>query len=103
MSHLRMPVLAVGALLALGMTVPASAQTAQQTLMKQCNVEANARHLMGTSRQTFMQSCLSPPGTRHLALNRQQRRMKYCNAQARAKGLRGADQKRYMRSCLTVR
>jgi len=103
MSRLRIPTLAVAALLGLGAAVTAGAQSSQQMLMKQCNVEANAKHLMGRSRQSFMQTCLSSPRRGHLALNSQQRRMKYCNAQARAKGLRGADQKRYMSSCLRLR
>ena len=103
MSHLRTPALAVAALLALAMAGTAGAQTTQQTVMKQCNIEANARHLMGRSRQTFMQSCLRSPGKRHMALNSQQQRMRYCNAQAKAKGLRGTDQKRYVSSCLRTR
>jgi hypothetical protein len=103
MSHPRIPALAFAALLALGAAVTASAETGQRALMKQCNVEASARHLMGRSRQRFMQTCLSSPGGRRLALNSQQRRMQYCNAQARAKGLRGADQRRYVNSCLRVR
>jgi hypothetical protein len=103
MSHLRIPALAVAGLLALSAAAAAGAQTAQRNVMKQCNIEANARHLMGRSRQTFMQSCLSSPGTRHLALNRQQRRMQYCNAQAKAKGLRGGDLRRYVNSCLRMR
>lgn len=103
MSDLRIPALAVSALLALSAAVGASAQMAQRTVMKQCNVEANARHLMGRSRQTFMQSCLRSPGRRHVALNSQQRRMKLCNAQAKAKGLRGGDQRRYVSSCLRSR
>ena len=103
MSHPRVPALAIAALLALGAVATANAQTAQQALMKQCNVEASARHLMGSSRRSFMQSCLSSPGRRHLAVNSQQRRMRYCNAQAKAKGLRGADYKRYMSSCLRMR
>lgn len=103
MSHLRFPALAVAALLALGAAVAANAQTAQQTLMKRCNIQANTQHLLGRSRQTFMQSCLSSRGNRHLALNSQQRRMQYCNAQAKARGLRGPDQKRYMSSCLKLR
>ena len=103
MSHLRIPVLIAAALLALGLTATVSAQTAQRTVMKQCNVEANAKHLMGRSRQAFMKSCLSSPRGRHLALNSQQRRMKDCNAQAKAKGLRGADQRHYMSSCLKTR
>lgn len=101
MSHLRIGALAAAALLALGVAATTSAQTAQRTLMKQCNIHANARHLMGRDRQMFMQKCLS--GRRQQALNSQQQRMRSCNAQARAKGLRGADQRRYVSSCLRVR
>ena len=103
MSHLRIPALAVAALLGLSMTVTVNAQTTRSDVMKVCNVEANARHLMGRDRQTFMRTCLSSPGGRHLALNNSQRRMQYCNAQAKANGLMGSDRKRYMNSCLRAR
>lgn len=103
MARVRIPALAIAALLALSAVTTASAQTGQRALMKTCNVEANARHLMGRSRQTFMKSCLSSSKGRHLALNSQQRRMRYCNAQAKAKGLRGSDQRRYVNSCLRLR
>ena len=100
MSHRRIPALAVAALLGLSVAITGSAQTAQQMRMKQCNVDASAKHLKGHSRQSFMRMCLSGPRGGHLALNSQQRRMKDCNAQAKAKGLRGGDQKRYVISCL---
>ena len=103
MSHLRIPVLAVTAVLALGMTHTVSAETAQQTLMRQCNGEANARHLLGRDRRTFMKTCMSSPSRQHLAMTSQQRRMRYCNAQAKVKGLMGIDRKRFMNSCLRVR
>ena len=103
MSHLRIPVLAIAALLGLGMTVSASAQTSQQILMRHCNAEASARHLMGSTRRSFMRTCLRSPARQHLALTTQQRRMRYCNAQARAKSLTGDDHKRFMSSCLRMR
>lgn len=96
----RIPALAVAALFALSVAVTASAQSTQQTRMRQCNVEANAKHLLGRSRQDFMRTCLSGPAGRHRALNAQQRRMKSCSAEARRKGLKGAAHKRYMKSCL---
>ena len=103
MSHSRLPALAAAALLTLSLAVTAGAQSNQQTLMKQCNVEANAKHLMGQSRRSFMQTCLSGPRGRHLALNAQQRRMRDCSARAKAKGLKGAEHKRFMSSCLRMR
>lgn len=106
MSQLRVPVLAIAALLGLGMAVTASAQraqSAQEVVMRHCNAEANARHLMGSSRRTFIRTCLRSPSRQHLALTTQQRRMRYCNAQARAKGLRGSDHRRFMSSCLRMR
>jgi psiF repeat len=102
-SHLRIPTLAVAALLGLGMAVTAGAQNSQQMVMKHCNAEASARHLVGSSRRAFVRTCLSSPKSRHLAFNNQQRRMRYCNAQARAKGLTGDDHKRFMSSCLRMR
>ena len=103
MRHPRIPALAVAALLALGMTPAASAQNAQQTLMKQCNGEANARHLLGQDRRAFMKDCLSTPSRPRLAMTSSQRRMRVCNAQAKAKGLMGVDRKRFMSRCLRVR
>jgi hypothetical protein len=103
MSNLRIPAVAVTALLALGMSFTGSAQNAQQTLMRQCNGEANARHLPGPDRRAFMKDCLSSPPRQHLAMTSQQRRMRYCNARAKAKGLMGMDRKRFMSSCLKLR
>ena len=100
MIRLRIPALAVAALLGLGVVAIAGAQNSQQTLMKQCNMEANAKHLMGSSRQSFMRTCLRSPSKRHMALTTQQRRMRDCNAQAKAKGLKGSDHKRFMSGCL---
>lgn len=100
MSSRRIPVLAVAALLGLGMTVAATAQTTRATVMKQCNVQANSRHLMGRDRQAFMKGCLSSPRKRQAALNGQQRRMQYCNVQAKTKGLIGSDRSRYVSACL---
>lgn len=102
MSHLRIPALAIAALLGLGMTVAANAQTTRSTVTRQCNATADARHLMGRDRQTFISACLRSPG-KHLALNSQQRRMQYCNAQARAKRLVGNDRSRYVNNCLRMR
>lgn len=96
MSHRHIPALAIVALLALG-TAVASAQTPQQMRMKQCNVEASARHLMGSRRQTYLRTCLQG---RHVALTAQQQRMRFCNAQARAKGLGGTRRSSFMSSCL---
>ena len=104
MSHSRIPAVAVAALLALSLSVGATAQSNRQTrMMKHCNVEANARHLMGRDRMSFMQTCLSGPRGRHLALNSQQRRMRDCSARAKAKGLKGSEHQRFMSSCLRMR
>lgn len=103
MSAPRIPALAAAAILGLAAGLTATAQTSQQMLMKQCNVEASTRHLMGRSRQSFMQTCLRSPAKRHMALNSQQRRMKDCNAQANTKGLKGTDRRRYVNSCLRLR
>jgi hypothetical protein len=102
-SPLRLPALAAAALLGLGMAATASAQSPRSGVMKQCNIEANSRHLMGRDRQSFMRVCLSSPAKRHLALNGQQRRMQYCNAQAKARRLMGSERSRYMSSCLRAR
>ena len=103
MRRLGIPALAVAAVLGLSMTVSANGQTSRSAVMKECNVQANSRHLMGRDRQNFMQACLTSPRGRHLALNSQQRRMQYCNAQARAKGLMGSDRNRYLSRCLRAR
>ena len=95
MSYRHISVLAVTALLALGAAVT-SAQS-PQARMKQCNIEASARHLMGHRRQEFMRTCLK---SRHAALTAQQERMRRCNAQAKAKGLSGARRSSFMSSCL---
>lgn len=96
MRYRHIPALAVAALLALG-TAVTNAQTPQQMRMKQCNFDASAKHLMGSSRQAFMRACLAG---RHTMLNRQQQRMRDCNAQARVKGLSGDRRKSFMSSCL---
>lgn len=103
MSNLRIPVVAVTALLALGMSLTATAQNAQQTLMRQCNAEANARHLPGPDRRAFMKDCLRSSPRHHMAMTSPQRRMRDCNARAKAKGLTGRDRKRFMSSCLKLR
>ena len=96
MRYRHVPVLAVAVLLALGTTVT-SAQTAQQMRMKQCNVEASARHLMGSRRQAYLRTCLQG---RHAALTAQQQRMRFCNAQAKAKALSGSRRTGFLSSCL---
>jgi hypothetical protein len=103
MGSLRIAALAVAALFGLSAAVTASAQTTQQVLMKQCNIEANGKGLMGSRRRAFMRTCLRSPHRRHLALNSQQRRMRYCNEQAKAKGLMGSDRSRYVSGCLRLR
>lgn len=109
MSQLRIPTLAIAALLGLGMAVTAGAQSAQSTqsaqeiVMRHCNAEASARHLVGSSRRAYIRTCLTSPHKRRLAFNAQQRRMRYCNAQAKAKGLMGDDHRRFMSNCLRMR
>lgn len=99
MSYLRIPALAVAALLALGAAANVSAQNSQQMRMRQCNADARAKNLTGRSRQTFIQTCLSRPAGRHIA----QRNARTCSAQARARGLRGMEQRRFMDRCLRRR
>lgn len=103
MKHRRITALALAALLALSATFTVSAQGTQQEKMKQCNIEANARHLAGNERRQYMKVCLSAAGKPHKALNAQQQRMKFCNAQANVKGLKGAERKQFMSSCLKSR
>lgn len=96
MKYRHISALTVAVLLALGATVT-SAQTPQQMRMRQCNVEASARHLMGSRRQAYMRTCLQG---RHATLTAQQQKMRFCNAQAKAKGLMGARRSSFMSSCL---
>jgi len=96
MRYRHIPVLTVAVLLALATGVT-NAQTPQQMRMRQCNADASARHMMGSSRQAFMRACLSG---KRMMINRQQQRMKDCNAQARVKGLSGDRRKAFVSSCL---
>lgn len=96
MKYRHISILTVAVLLALGAAVT-NAQTPQQMRMRQCNADASAKHLMGSSRQTYMRTCLQG---RHAMLNSQQQKMKDCNAQAKVKGLSGAQRKSFMSSCL---
>ena len=100
MNHRLFPVLALGALLAVGSAVTVSAQGTQQERMRLCNTDANARHLMGANRRQYMSTCLSNRGGEHRAINSQQRKMKTCSVEAKTKGLKGAARKRYMSDCL---
>jgi hypothetical protein len=103
MNHRLIPVLALGALLAVGGAVTVSAQGTQQQRMRLCNTDANARHLMGAHRREFMSTCLSRRGREHMTTNSQQRKMKACSAEAKTRGLRGAARKRYLSDCLKGR
>lgn len=98
MRCLRIPLLAVATLLALGTLAasPASAQSSQQVRMRQCNTDARAHGLSGRARQSFMQTCLRSPSGRHVA----GRNARTCNAQARSRGLTGANQRRFVETCL---
>jgi folate-binding Fe-S cluster repair protein YgfZ len=89
--------------LALGMTVVAHAETAQQQKMTTCNADAKAKALKGADRQSFMKTCLSAGGAAPAAkaLTAQQQKMKTCNADAKAKALKGADRKTFMKTCLS--
>ncbi len=90
--------------LALGISVGAHADNAQQNKMKTCNAQAGDQKLAGDTRKTFMKSCLSAGGAATPAaktLTPQQQKMKSCNADAKTKALKGADRQTFMKSCLS--
>jgi len=79
----------------------AHAENAQQTRMKECNVQAKTQSLTGDARKSFLKTCLSnAPAADESKLNSQQQKMKDCNAEAKTKGLKGADRKTFMSTCL---
>ncbi|HVM98106.1 MAG TPA: PsiF family protein [Candidatus Acidoferrales bacterium] len=80
------------------------AESAQQTKMKDCNAQADAKGLKGAGqgkdRQAFMKECLSAKPAAAAPGNAQQEKMKACNKDASAKGLKGAERKQFMSGCL---
>ncbi len=82
----------------------ASAKSAQNDKMTQCNAEATGKHLVGPERKSFMRTCLSArpaaAGAQGKHLNAQQQRMVTCNASAKTKALKGDARKTFMRECL---
>lgn len=92
-------------LLALGMALSvgvAHAESAQQSKMKTCNVEAKDKK--GDERKAFMKECLSakPAASPEAAKPAtQQEKMKTCNADAKTKALKGDERKAFMKSCLS--
>lgn len=78
------------AVLVLGMSLAALAQTAQQNLMKTCNAEAAGKK--GQERKDFMKACLSNGS------KQQQERMKLCASQN--KGKKADDYKKAQSECL---
>jgi hypothetical protein len=89
--------------LALGLTLVAHAQNAQQNKMTTCNAQAGDQKLAGDARKAFMKSCLSAAGAPAAAktLTPQQQKMKTCNADAKTKALKGDARKAYMKTCLS--
>jgi hypothetical protein len=95
----RHPTLSLVILLALSSGL-LHADNAQPEKMKKCNQEANAKHLKGDERKTFMSSCLSA-GAEPTVNMSQQDKMKKCNQEANDKHLKGDDRKSFMSSCLS--
>ena len=89
--------------LALGMSAAAHADNSQQSKMKTCNADPQAKTLKGDDRKAFMKTCLSAGSSAPTAkaLTPQQQKMKTCNADPQAKTLKGADRKAFMKTCLS--
>ena len=87
MKMLRVPLLMIGLLLC----SQGFAETAQQTKMTTCNVDATAKALKGDERKVFMSNCLKATP---------QERMKSCNATATEQALKGDARKAFMSECL---
>ena len=91
------------AVLTVGMTAIARAETAQQQKMTTCSTDAKAKGLKGDDRKAYMKTCLSgsAAATADKQLTPQQQKMKTCSTDAKAKGLKGDDRKAYMKTCLS--
>jgi len=81
---------------------PASATTAQQEKMTNCN-NAAAKHLSGDVRKSFMSDCLSAKPAAPAAPMTQQEKMTACNKAASAKSLSGDARKSFMSNCRKAR
>lgn len=81
-------------------TGSALAATAQQSKMKECNVQAADKK--GDERKAFMKECLSakPAAEEKAAGTPQQEKMKSCNKDAKEKALKGDERKKFMSGCL---
>ena len=80
-----------------------SEATDQQSKMKACNEQANAKGLgegKGEERQAFMKECLSAKPAKS-GTTAQQEKMKVCNKEAGEKKLAGDERKKFMSSCLS--
>jgi hypothetical protein len=78
---------------------------AQQSKMKTCNAEADAKGLSGEGkgddRKAFMKTCLSAKPAKTEATGSQQNKMKACNKEAKAKSFAGEERKTFMKTCLS--
>lgn len=74
--------------------------TAQQERMKDCNAQANKKHMRGDERQDFMSSCLRADGERPRQLSAQQEKMRTCNRTASERELKGDERREFMSDCL---
>lgn len=79
----------------------ALADTAQQSKMKDCNVQAEGKK--GDERKAFMKTCLSAKSEAKAddKMTGQQNKMKTCNADAGKKKLSGDARKVFMKECLS--
>ena len=91
----------VGLIAGVLLSAGASAETAQQQRMKDCNAEASSKQMKGAARDTFMKSCLSGGTKSESKVTPQQQRMKDCNAEASGKQMKGAARDTFMKSCLS--
>lgn len=76
-----------------------AAQTAQQSKMVTCNIDATGKK--GDERKAFMKTCLSAaPAAPAKELTPQQTKMKACSAEG--KGKKGTEYKAFMKTCLSA-
>ncbi len=92
--------------LSLGVTPFAVAAPEQQSKMKACNEQANAKGFgegKGEERRAFMKECLSAKsGKGGGGKDTQQSKMKACNKEAGEKQLKGDERKKFMSDCLSA-
>ncbi|MGC3980680.1 MAG: PsiF family protein [Steroidobacteraceae bacterium] len=85
------------------LSIPASAATAQQERMTDCNAAAKDKKLAGDARKAFMKSCLSGNELTVATGTIQQEKMKRCNVDANQQALKGNARKQFMSSCLKTK